>query len=121
MHAPFVFSSIQPYLSIAFAVLFYLQFAWGGAPPHLQWSFPHDNHCYKLSHSKVAGRGPPLLSSLAGLFIYSSVWDCPSPTLRAQGAQLSLLHFFFFPRSLFIIQFVFSPSGQGGQSVQGLC
>jgi hypothetical protein len=33
MHAPFVFSSIQPYLPVAIAVLFYLEFAWGGAPP----------------------------------------------------------------------------------------
>jgi hypothetical protein len=35
MNAPFVFSSIQPYLPVAIAVFFYLEFMWGGAlPPH---------------------------------------------------------------------------------------
>jgi hypothetical protein len=33
----------------------------------------------------VAGRVPPLLPSLAGLFIYSSVRDFPSPTLWSSG------------------------------------
>jgi hypothetical protein len=31
MHAPFVFSSMQPYLPFAIAVLFYLAFVWGCA------------------------------------------------------------------------------------------
>jgi hypothetical protein len=35
MLAPFVFSSIQPYTPVAIAVPFYLQFAWGSAPPPL--------------------------------------------------------------------------------------
>jgi hypothetical protein len=34
-HAPFVFSSIQPYPHVAIAVLFYLEFTWGGALPPL--------------------------------------------------------------------------------------
>jgi hypothetical protein len=70
--------------------------------PPLQWNPPHDSHCYKLSHSKVAGRGLPVLPSPAGLFIYSSVWDCPSPT-HTQGTPPSLLCVFLL--LLFIIQF----------------
>jgi hypothetical protein len=35
MLAPFVFSSIQPYPPVAIAVLFYLKFVWGSAPPPL--------------------------------------------------------------------------------------
>jgi hypothetical protein len=54
------------------------------------WEVPHppsavefSSHCHfhKLSCSKVAGRGLPLLPSLANLFIYCSMRDCPFPPL----------------------------------------
>jgi hypothetical protein len=64
--------------------------------PTLQWNPPHDSHCYKLSHSKVAGRVLSFLASLVGLFIYSSTRECPPPPSGAQGAPPSLLPFFFF-------------------------
>jgi hypothetical protein len=42
MHAPFVFSSIQPYPPVAIAVFFYyLEFVWGGAPPPLSGGACH--------------------------------------------------------------------------------
>jgi hypothetical protein len=59
---------------------------WGSAPfPALQWNPHQDSHCYKLSWSKVARWGPPLLPSQAGLLIYSSVRDCPSHTRWSSG------------------------------------
>jgi hypothetical protein len=73
-------------------------------------------HCSKLSCSRVAGWGPPLLLSPAGLFIYSSMRDCPSPPFSAQGAPPSLLHVFLL---LLFIQFFSLFSLGGGQSVQG--
>jgi hypothetical protein len=73
--------------------------------PALQWNSPHNCHCYKLSHSKVAGQGLLLLPSEAGLFIYSSVRDCPSPTLWSSGRLPSLLHVFLL---LLFIQFFLS-------------
>jgi hypothetical protein len=60
----------------------------------------------------IAGQVPPLLPSLAGLFIYSSVRDCPSPRFGAQGALASLL-------LLLIIQVFFLFSLGGVWSVQG--
>jgi hypothetical protein len=58
----------------------------------------------------VVGRVPLLLPSLTSLFIYSSMRDCPSPSLGAQGALPSLLRVFLvFSSCLFIIQFVFYP------------
>jgi hypothetical protein len=85
--------------------------------PALQWNPPHNNHCYKLSCSKVAGRGLPLMPSPASLFIYSSMKDCPSPTLQSSGCPA------LFATCLFVvlfIQFFFSLfSLDGVQSVQG--
>jgi hypothetical protein len=76
-------------------------------PPCLQ-AFPH----------LVAGRVLLLLPSLAGLFIYSPVRDCPSPSLfEAQGAQPSLLHVFFVVTAYYSVFFLFSLGW--GQSVQG--
>jgi hypothetical protein len=76
------------------------------------------SHLYKLSHSKVTGQVLPLLPSLASLFIYSSLRDCPSPplqhtrctTLFATCLLLLFIQFGFF--------FLFFSLG-GGQSVQG--
>jgi hypothetical protein len=60
---------------------------------------------------------PLLLPSPAGLFIYSSMRDFPSPTFSTQGTPPSLLCIFFviayYSVSLFSLG--------GGWSVQGLC
>jgi hypothetical protein len=158
MHVPFVFSSIQPYPLVANAVLFYLEFAWGSAPPpvpggvchtlgvvrrlpiskhnggggttpafsdwfvYLQimwWSAPplHSGGTFhtiatvkSFPHSKVAGWGPPLLPSLASLFIY-----------RAKGTLPSLLHVLFvcFFQLLVYYSVIFFFFLGGGQSIQG--
>jgi hypothetical protein len=73
----------------------------------------------QLSCSKFAGCVLPLLPSPIGLFIYSSMRDCPSPLFGAQGTPPSLLCVSFL--LLFIIQFGFFSifSLGGGQSVQG--
>jgi hypothetical protein len=156
MHAPFVFSSIQPHLPVAIAVLFYLEFTWGSALPPVSggacqtlatvgclplskhtggggatpafsgWqcpsplisggAFPMTVTVVSFPHSKLAGWGVPLLPSSAGLFVYSSVGECPSPTLQSSGHPALFATCLFFFSCLFIIQFF--PLG-GGQSVQG--
>jgi hypothetical protein len=64
--------------------LVYLQFTWEMPLPHSPVE-PSSWHCYKLSRSKVARQGPPLLPPQASLFIYSSVRDCPFPPLQHSG------------------------------------
>jgi hypothetical protein len=103
MHAPFVFSSIQPYLPVAIAVFFFnLELAWGYAPPPLRWSVPQDSHCYKLSPLQGcwASAATPGLLQRACLFTVRELSG-------AQGALPSLLHVFFFFSCLFIIQIFF--------------
>jgi hypothetical protein len=102
----------------------YLQFTGKYPCPTLQWNPPQDSHCYKLSHSKAAGQVPPLLASLAGLFIYSSMRECPSPTLWSSGCPAVFATFlFFFFSYLFIIQLIFFSFFPGWGSVcpGGLC
>jgi hypothetical protein len=66
----------------------------------------------------VAEWGPPLLPSLTGLFIYSSVRDLPSPPLQHSGHPALFATCLFL--LLFIIQFVFFSFFPGwGRSVQG--
>jgi hypothetical protein len=75
-------------------------------PPLLPQAFP----------LLVAQRVPPLLPSLAGLFIYSSVMDCPSPPLVLRVPRpLCIVSFLL----LLISQFFFLFSLGGGWSVQG--
>jgi hypothetical protein len=75
------------------------------------------SHFYKLSRSKVAGLGLPLLLSPASLFIYSS--DCP-PLQRSRHPALFFLCLFLLLLFIIqIIQFVFVFSLGDGQSVQG--
>jgi hypothetical protein len=85
----------------------YLQFMWEVVfplscgvflPPLLSQAFP----------LLVAGCMPLLLPSLAGLFIYSSGRDFPSPLFGAQGAPPSLLRVFFFCYCL-LFSFSFFP------------
>jgi hypothetical protein len=73
--------------------------------PPLWWSFPPTSTVTSFSHSKVAGWVPLLLSSLSGLFIYSSMRDCLSP-LWYSGLP-SLFATCLFLLLLFITQFVF--------------
>jgi hypothetical protein len=71
--------------------------------------------------SKVAVWVPRLLTSLAGLFIYSLCGKCPSPTVQSSGHPALFAMCLFFFSCLFIIQlgfFSFFSLG-GGQSVQG--
>jgi hypothetical protein len=90
----------------------------GSAPfPTLQWSFPHDSHFYKLSCSKVAGQGPPLLPS-ASLFIYSSVRDFPSPPLWCSGRPALFATCLLLLLFILFVFFLFFP-WEGSQSVQG--
>jgi hypothetical protein len=86
--------------------LVYLKFTWEVPFPHFPVELSPHSHCYKLSRSKVSGWGPPLLPSLAGLFIYSSVRDCPFLPLCLSGALPSLLHVFFCCWSL-LLNFLF--------------
>jgi hypothetical protein len=118
MHAPFFFSSIQPYPPFAIAVFgFYLEFMWEGATHALLWSMPHFSCCYKPSLFKHTGGGG---TSQASLFIYSSLRECPSPILWTSGRPaLFALYLFFLAAFLFSLFFsLFFPLG-GGQSVQG--
>jgi hypothetical protein len=66
----------------------------------------------------------PHLPSLAGVFIYSSVRECPYPTLWSSGRPslfaTCLLNFFSAACLLFSLIFSLFSLG-GGQSVQGLC
>jgi hypothetical protein len=86
----------------------------GGATPAFS------SHRWKvgLSPSPVVARWVlPLLPSPAGLFIYSSVRDCPSPLFGAQCPPPSFLHVFFV---VVYYSGFFSLFSLGrGQSVQG--
>jgi hypothetical protein len=68
----------------------------------------------------VSGHVLPLLPSLAGLFVYSSMRDCPSPPLWHSGC-LALFATCFFCCCYCILFFFFLFSLCGGRSVQGLC
>jgi hypothetical protein len=67
------------------------------------------------------GEVAPHPPSPAGLFIYSSVRECPSPSLWSSGCPALFAMCLFFFSCLFIIQFVFFLFFflGGGQSVQG--
>jgi hypothetical protein len=109
MHAPFIFFSIQAYLLVAIAVIFYLEFAWGCAPPPLSGGTCHTLAAVgSLLLSKHIGGGAPLLPSLASLFIYSSCEGVPLPhsqelrvphplCLFFSAAYYSVWFFLFFP------------------------
>jgi hypothetical protein len=84
----------------------------GQCPPTppwpLWWSFPNDSTVTSFPHSKVAGWGPPLLPSPAGLFIYSSHEGVPLPHCLEFRVPHPLCYVSFFFSCSFIIQF-FSP------------
>jgi hypothetical protein len=85
----------------------YLQFTWEVTLPPSPVEFSSHCHFYKLSRSWL----PPLLPSLVGLFIYSSIKDCPFPP-----SALRVLHplcYVSFLLLLLIIQFFFFFPGWG--------
>jgi hypothetical protein len=88
--------------------LFTVHVGSGSSPSPVEFS----SHChfYKLHCSKVVGRVPLLLPSPASSFIYSSVRDCPSPTL-ALRVPCSLCYVSFL--LLLFMQFVFFSPGWG--------
>jgi hypothetical protein len=89
--------------------LVYLEFVRGNAPPSLQWSFPHDSNCYKLSLLLVCWAGVAI-PALSGQLVYLQFqWrSALSPLSRAQGAPPSLLPVFFFQLLVFyFISFLF--------------
>jgi hypothetical protein len=87
--------------------LVYLQFAWGSNPPTPGGAFHRTATATSFLLSKIAGRVLPLLPSPASLFIYSSVNECPSPTLQSSGYHTLFAKYLFFFSCLFIIQFSF--------------
>jgi hypothetical protein len=69
----------------------------------LQWSFPHDNHCYKLSPLQGCWMGPPLLPSPAGL---QFTGGSASPLLSELRAHCPLCYVsFFFSAACLLFRF----------------
>jgi hypothetical protein len=82
----------------------------------LLWSMPHFSHCYKPSPLQAQWR--KWFFSLAGLFIYSSVRECPSPTLRSSESP-ALFAMFLFSAAFLLFSLFFSLFFLGGgRSVQ---
>jgi hypothetical protein len=76
--------------------LVYLKFTWGSASlPLSGGDFHMTATVTSFPHSKVAGQGLPLLSSLAGLFIYRSC-EGMSPPWSSGCPALCYVSFFFF-------------------------
>jgi hypothetical protein len=97
----------------------FLRFMWEVPLPPFPVGLSSHSHFYKVSCSKVSGQVLPLLPSLAGLFIYSSVRDFPSPPLVLR-APLPLCYVSFFVVVVYYSVWFFSLfSLGGGQSVQG--
>jgi hypothetical protein len=120
MHAPFVFSSIQFYPPVALAVLFYLEFAWGCAPPPQTGGAWHTLPAVgELLLSKHTGGGGATLAFSCRLEYLQFTWgSAPPPLFSAQGSSPSVLHVFFF-QLLVYYSVVFSFFPGRGQSVQG--
>jgi hypothetical protein len=85
---------------------------WGSAAPHYSGgAFQTSATVTGFPHSKVAGQGSPLLSSLAGLFIYSLCKAVPlphSPELMAPH-PLCYVPFFFQLLIYYSVFFSFFP------------
>jgi hypothetical protein len=89
MHAPFVFSSIQPYPSVAIAVFFYLEFAWEGAPPLLSGGACHilaAVGCLSLSKHTGGGGATPAFNDR--LVYLQFTWGVPLPNSAVEPATL---------------------------------
>jgi hypothetical protein len=73
-----------------------------------------------LPDSKVAGRGPPLLPSLAGLFIDSLHEELPLPhSVECRAPHPHCYVSFFFSAACLLFRFFFLFSLGRGQSFQG--
>jgi hypothetical protein len=146
MHAPFVFSSRQPYQPVAIVVLSYLEFTWVGAPlllshvvchtlaavrrlllskhtgeggttpmgecpfSSLQWSFPQDRHCYKLSLLKGCWAGATTPAFSGWLVYLQFTWGSAPPSPWSSGCPalfVACLCFFFSPACLLFSFWVF--------------
>jgi hypothetical protein len=117
-HAPFVSPVYSPTRLLQLqSLFFYLEFMWGGAPHPLSCGACHTSATVtSLPLSKVAGRGPPLLPSLAGLFIYSSPEGLPLPhslVLSAPHPLWYMSFLFFFSCLLFSLDFSLFYPGLG--------
>jgi hypothetical protein len=98
--------------------LVYLQFMWEVSLPPSPVELSSHGHFCKLSCSKAAGQGLPLLPSLAGAFIYSSV-RLPLPPLQLR-APCPLCYISFVVVVVVYSVWLFSLFSLGeGQSVQG--
>jgi hypothetical protein len=123
MHAPFVFSSIQPYPPVAIAVFFYLEFMWGGAPPPLSHRVCHTLAAVThLPSPSTLGEVAPHLPSLAGLFIYSSRGGVPLPlSPELTGLTLFVTYLFFFQLLVYYSVLFFFFPWVGVSLSRGLC
>jgi hypothetical protein len=121
MHAPFVFSSIQPYPSVAIIVLFfYLEFMWGGAPPPLSVGMCHTLvavGCLPFSKHTGGSRATPAFSSQ--LIYLHFTWGSALPPFLELRVPLPLCYMSFFFSCLFIIQGFFLFSLGGGSVCPG--
>jgi hypothetical protein len=91
----------------------------GGCPSPLRWSFLTTAAVTSSPHSKVSGRGPPFLPSLACLFTVC-LREYPSPPLWSSGhpALFAMCLFCFFQLLIYYSVFFLFSLGKG-QSVQG--
>jgi hypothetical protein len=87
--------------------------------PPLLWSFSPTG-TFMSFPTLVCWVAPPLLPSLASLFIYSSMRGCPSSPLQCSGAPCPLCYMSFL-LLLLIIQFFFFSPWVGVRLSRGLC
>jgi hypothetical protein len=113
-HAPFVFSIIQPYPLVAISVFFYLEFAWGGAPPPFYAeAFPSPSTLVEVVLH------PP---SPANLHNYSSRGECPSPLSRgAFHMTVTVTSFLLSKDAGLVLPLLTSPAGLFIYSSNGEC
>jgi hypothetical protein len=125
---PFCFlqyTALRAFCNCHLFFFFNLQFSWRSAPsPASTGAFLTDSHSYKLSPLQVAGWLPPLLPSLAGLFIYSLPEGLPLPhsqELRAPCPLCYMYHFFFIPLLVYdsVWFFLFFSPGWGSVCLGG--
>jgi hypothetical protein len=83
MHAPFVFSSVQPYPPVAIAVLFQLEFSYGCPPPPLSGgACPTLAAVGRLPLPKHTGGGGATPTFSAWLVYLQLAWRSAPPPLQ---------------------------------------
>jgi hypothetical protein len=117
MHAPFVFSSTQPYLPFAIAVFFFLfrVCVEKCSSPNLRWSVPHSTHHWKPSPLQ-AHWGRWWHSCLLWLACLFTVPLPHSPELRVP-CPFCCIPFFVFPAACLLFNLFFSLFFPGWGSV----